>query len=99
MSGVSRGSLAALLAAASLAACAGPPPVPANGILGYGTPGVSSYPNAGQGDSLGSLMERCRTVPASAGPPRPQSLEAACDQLHRTVRNQPGNSVDPARAE
>jgi hypothetical protein len=99
MSGVSRGFLAALLAAALLTAYAGPPSVPANGILGYGTLGVSSYLNAGQGDSLGSLMERCRTVSASAGLPRPQSLEAACDQLHRTARNQPGNSIGPARAE
>jgi len=73
MSGVSRAASAALLAAALLGACAGPP---AEDILSYGTPGVSSYLPAGEAESLPALMERCRVAPASAGPPRSQSLEA-----------------------
>lgn len=87
-----------LLATLSLTACAGPPRAAPGSMLGYGTPGVESYVPPEQGGSLDALLARCQGVTAPAAlPPRPQTLEAACDQLHRTVRNQPGNAVQIAR--
>ena len=86
-----------LLAAATLAACAAPPPRAAPGkLLGYGTPGVESHLQPGQGDNLQALLARCQGVaePVGVAPGR-QTLEAACDQLHRTMHNQPGNSAGP----
>jgi len=87
-----------MLTVAVLAGCAGPPQAAPGQVLGYGTPGVESYVVPGEGRTLAELQARCQAVPASAGPPPPlQSLAAACDQLHRTAFNQPGNTVGPAR--
>lgn len=82
-----------VLASVLLNACAGPPTVPAGGMLGYGTPGVSSHLRDGAGETVQALLERCRTVPAATSASAPQTLEAACDQLRRTSRNQPGNAL------
>lgn len=88
----------ALALGAGVAACSGPAPNKEAGPLGYGTPGVSGYVRDGQDSTLQAELERCRGVglPDAAGQAR--SLEAACDQLRRTARNQPGNAVRPARA-
>jgi len=79
-----------------LAACGRPPQAAPGAILGYGTPGVSSYVPAVDADSLQALLDRCRQVPDIHRSPRPQTIEAACDQLQRTRRNQPGNTVAAA---
>ena len=81
---------------AGCAGCAGPPAVPPGGMLGYGTPGVSSYMPAAGAVDLQALTARCRGVPLETAPP-PQTLAAACDQLRRTSRNQPGNTVAAPR--
>ncbi|MXP65299.1 hypothetical protein E0493_18285 [Roseomonas sp. M0104] len=84
----------ALLAVATLAACAKPQPVPQPGLLGVGTPGVASHMPAEEPTSVQALLERCGPMPPESGtPPRPQSFAAACEELQRTLRNQPGNSV------
>ena len=85
---------AAMVLGALVAGCAAPPAAPPGTILGYGTPGVSSYVPAGEASDLNALMARCRQVPSDPAPP-PQTLAAACDQLRRTARNQPGNTVPP----
>lgn len=84
---------AALAAALSLAACSTPQASTGDGTLGYGTPGVSSYMADGQAGGLQAELDRCRHLPQAGVPGQPQGLTAACDQLHRTLRNQPGNSV------
>lgn len=88
----------ALALGAGVAACSGPARNEEAGLLGYGTPGVSAYVQDGQDGTLQAEFERCRGVglPDAAG--RNGGLEAACDQLRRTARNQPGNAVQPARA-
>lgn len=85
---------AAASALLALAACAGPAPVGRTGLLGVGTPGVEAYTGANEPTTLQELVNRCQQVPKpiNATIPR-QSLEAACDQLHRTMYNQPGNTV------
>ena len=90
------GSCAVLIVAA-LTGCAGPPRAVPGQVLGYGTPGVESYVAPGDGRTLAELQARCQAVPAFGGPPPPQSLAAACDQLRRTEFNQPGNTVGRAR--
>ena len=91
-----RGSRAVLLAS-TLAGCAGPPQARPGQVLGYGTPGVESHLLPGEAHTLEELQARCRAMPISAVPPAPQSLAAACDQLHRIEFNQPGNTIGPAR--
>ena len=60
------------------------------GPKGYGVEPVS-------GDSLSAMLARCsRPGSQAAGVERDRSLGAECDQLHRTLHNQPGNSVMPA---
>ena len=87
----------ALALALGLAACAGPGQDPAPGLLGYGTPGVSAYVRDDEATSLQAQLERCRGVsPEVEG--RTEGLPAACGQLRRTYRNQPGNAVQPSRA-
>ena len=85
-----------LLLGGSLVACAPSSPRKGVGTLGYGTPGVSAY--AESGDTLRAQLDTCRGVSPPASPGQTQGLPAACEQLNRTVRNQPGNSVRPARA-
>lgn len=88
-------ALAPVFAAAfGLAACSVPQASRGTGMLGYGTPGVSAY--ADGGPTLQAQLDACRGVPQSK-PNQTQGLSASCDQLHRLVRNQPGNSVQPAR--
>jgi hypothetical protein len=91
--------LVALAAALGLSACAGQPPGPASGLRGVGTPGVSAYMPADQATSLQALLDRCQQAP-QASPPQAghQNLEGACDQLHRQLHNQPGNTVRAAAA-
>lgn len=88
----------ALALALGLAACAGPGQDPAPGMLGYGTPGVSAYVRDDEASSLQAQLERCRGVPLADAAGRTEGLPAACGQLHRTLRNQPGNAVQPSRA-
>lgn len=84
----------ALLSVTALVACAGAQPTASSNLLGVGTPGVASYMPAEQATDLQALLEQCRQVQRqSSTPPQPQTMEAACEELHRTVRNQPGNSV------
>ena len=72
-----------------LAACSSPAATGGQGsIKGYGVEPVS-------GDSLSAMLARC-TQPASQSADRGTSLDAECDQLHRTLHNQPGNSAMPA---
>lgn len=77
-----------------LTACSVPQADRGTGILGYGTPGVSAY--ADGGPTLQTQLDACRGVPQST-PKQTQGLSASCNQLRRLVRNQPGNSVQPAR--
>lgn len=84
----------AVLLAATLAGCAGPPQAAPGQVLGYGTSGVESYLPPGEARTLADLQARCRATAASAAP---QTFDAACDQLRRTELNQPGNTVGPAR--
>lgn len=87
---------------AGVAACSASAPNKDGGLLGYGTPGVSGYVQDGRDSTLQAELERCRGVglPDAAGQAGRQTggLEAACNQLRRTARNQPGNAVQPARA-
>lgn len=85
---------ATLAAAFALAGCAGQQPRQPPGLLGYGTPDVSTYVPAKRAASLEALRTSCDGVPA-ADPSATQGLPAACDQLHRTQHNQPGNAVRP----
>ena len=93
-----KGSTFSLAVAASLAACSGQPTRQDAGHLGYGTPGVSSYVSNGEPTSLQALLDRCRQVPRmDAAVGQTEGLPAACGQLHRTLRNQPGNAAQSAR--
>ncbi len=62
-------------------------------VLGYGTPGVSSYVQGDEATSLQAQLDRCRDVSDPAAANQTQGLAAACGQLRRTLRNQPGNVV------
>lgn len=81
-----------LAASLALAGCAGQPHGQAPGPLGYGTPDVSTYVPANRADNLRAMRARCEGV-LPAEPVATQGLPAACDQLRRTQRNQPGNSM------
>ena len=89
--------LAAVLALAvvlGLAACAGRDQGSVQDHRGYGTPGVSAYMGEDQATSLQALLDRCARVPrAVVQASGDEGLAAACDQLHHTLRNQPGNTV------
>lgn len=79
-----------ILLALGLAACSAPAATGAQGnIKGYGVEPVS-------GDSLSAMLARCSQSGSQAiGVDRATSLDAECNQLHRTLHNQPGNSVIP----
>lgn len=62
-------------------------------MLGYGIPSVSTYMGDDQAGGLQAELDQCRQV-SQAGPAiQTQGLAAACSQLQRTRRNQPGNTV------
>ncbi len=86
--------LALLAAALGLASCALPGQDPGPGLRGYGTSDVSAYVPADQATSLQALLDRCAQAPQPTSPPsETQGLAVSCSQLHRTLRNQPGNAV------
>jgi len=85
-----------LPAVLGLAACNVTPLQTQAGMRGFGTPGVSAYAPNGDAPSLQAQLERCERVPQAGSAGQTQGLPAACDQLRRTVRNQPGNSVQPS---
>ncbi len=88
------GRLAALLVALpALAACSGPTTNREAGLLGYGTPGVSSYGQGATAATLQEELDRCSRVDQAGAASQTQGLPAACNQLQRTARNQPGNTV------
>ena len=96
---ISRCRFAFVLAlTAGLAACSASAPNKDVGLLGYGTPGVSSYVQNDRDSTLEAELERCRGVGLSDAPGQTRSLGAACNQLRRTARNQPGNAVRPTPA-
>ena len=83
-----------LAAALGLSACAGQDRGSAQGLRGYGTPGVTADTSGDQATSVQALLDRCARVPRQPGQASDdQGLAAACDQLHHTVHNQPGNAV------
>jgi hypothetical protein len=87
-------AVAAVFAAVSgLAACSAPPASSGTGTLGYGTPSVSAFMGADQAGGLQAELDKCRQVSQADAATQPQGLLAACRQLQRTLRNQPGNSV------
>ena len=87
-----------VVVAAALTACSGQSATRPAGQLGYGTPGVSNYVGPADAASLQAQLDRCRQVPQAAAATQTQDLPAACAQLQRTYRNQPGNAVQPSQA-
>jgi len=85
------------LALATLSACSTTLPLRTTGMLGYGTPGVSAYVPDDNASSLQAQLDRCDQVPQAGATGQTQGLPAACGQLRRMVRNQPGNSVQPGQ--
>lgn len=83
----------AVAAVLSLAACSGPQASSGTGMLGYGTPSVSTYVGDNQAGGLQAELDQCRQVPQAGAAMQTQGLAAACRQLQRTLRNQPGNTV------
>ena len=83
--------------AAALGACSGAPMSKSDKMLGYGTPGVSAYGQNGEDRSLQAMLARCNGVPQASAASEVRGLPAACAQLQRTLRNQPGNTVQPGR--
>jgi hypothetical protein len=87
-------TVAAVFAAAlGLAACSGQQASSGTGMLGYGTPSVSSYTGDDQAGGLQAELDKCRQVSQADAARQTRGLAAACSQLQRTVRNQPGNAV------
>lgn len=84
-----------LLAVLGLAACNVTPLQTQPGMRGFGTQGVSAYAPDGDAPSLQAQLERCERLPQAGSAGQTQGLPAACDQLRRTIRNQPGNSMQP----
>ncbi len=84
-----------LCVAASLGACSPSSPRTNGEMLGYGTPGVSAYVSGDNDASLQAQLARCDQVPQAGSASQTQGLPAACGQLRRTLRSQPGNSVQP----
>ena len=76
-----------------LAACSVPTTADGQaGIKGYGVATVA-------GDDLSGMLARCsQPRPQTITADRGTSLDAECNQLHRTLHNQPGNSVTPGAA-
>ncbi len=59
------------------------PPAPIEpDMKGYGTRGV-------EGRTLSEMLDKCRSAAGSMG----EVEKARCDQLRRTVKNQPGNAA------
>jgi hypothetical protein len=78
-----------------LTACAGQSPGSGGELSGVGTPGVSAYVGENQATSVQAMLYRCRQVPQQSDPaPGDRGLSAACAQLRRTLRSQPGNTVE-----
>ena len=77
-----------LLLVLGLAACSSSAaPAKQGSVEGYGVEPVA-------GDSLDAMLARCPQPGQQAQPARQAaSLSAECDQLRRTLRTQPGNSV------
>lgn len=86
----------ALVILLGLAACSGPQTGKNTGVLGYGTPDISNYVGDDQTKSLQAQLDRCSKVPQAGAASQTQGLAAACGQLQRTMRNQPGNAVETA---
>ncbi len=82
----------------ALGACSGPPTSKQAGMLGYGTPSVSTYSQETSATTLKEELDGCSRVPQAGAASQTQGLPAACAQLHRTLHNQPGNTVPSARA-
>ncbi len=92
------GRLTALLVALpALGACSGPTTSREAGLLGYGTPGVSTYRQGAPASTLQEELDRCNRVPQAGAASQTEGLPAACAQLHRTLHNQPGNTLQSAR--
>lgn len=70
-----------------------PPPDPAAGLapIEPGLRGFGVLPV--EGASLREMLSRCRQAHASGSRGEDPVTEARCDQLRRTIRNQPGNAV------
>lgn len=70
-----------------------PPPDPAAGVapIEPGLRGFGVMPV--EGATLQEMLSRCRHVRASGAGSGDPVTEARCDQLRRTVRNQPGNAA------
>lgn len=84
----------ALVALVALGACSGPAGSKTTELLGYGTPSVSTFGQGGTpASTLQEELDRCSGVPQAGAASQTDGLSAACSQLQRTVRNQPGNSV------
>ncbi len=79
--------------ALGLAACSAPQASSGTGMLGYGTPGVSAFMGDDQAGSFQAELDRCRQVSHADAATQTQGLVTACRQLQRTLRNQPGNTV------
>lgn len=88
---------ALFVALVALAACSGPQRNKDAGLLGYGTPGVSTFGREMPASTLQEELDRCSRVSQTEAVSQTQGLPAACAQLHRTVRNQPGNTLQSAR--
>ena len=98
MQRVSRGwrglTIAAVSAAAlSLGGCSAPQTDSGTAMRGYGTPSVSAFMGADQTGGLQAELDKCRQVLQADAAARTAGLVAACRQLQRTQRNQPGNTV------
>ncbi len=80
-----------ILLALGLSACSSPAETSGQGsVKGYGVEPVT-------GNSLSAMLARCsQPGPQAATVDRGMSPDAECDQLHRTLHNQPGNSVAPS---
>ena len=87
-------AVAAISAAVfGLAACSSPQASSGTGMLGYGTPGVSTFMRDDQAGGLQAELDQCHRVPQDGAVIQTQGLAAACRQLQRTLRSQPGNTV------
>ena len=92
------GRLAPFVAmAAALGACSGASMSKSDETFGYGTPGVSAYGQNGENESLQAMLARCSGVPQTSAASEVRGLPAACGQLQRMLRNQPGNTAQPGR--
>ncbi len=65
-------------------------------MLGYGSLGMSTYQPGSSDATLQEEMDRCNRVPQAGAASQTQGLPTACAQLHRTLHNQPGNTLQSA---